>query len=102
VKRLKFMIESNPPVDFKNEFENRPDTQKELGAAMQAIKPVAGWFTYPYGFIIVEANTTEELTQKVAPILHLFKVDAKVSPAVPLEEFPKVVATLEEEAKKYE
>ncbi|MGA8855676.1 MAG: hypothetical protein WB643_00770, partial [Candidatus Bathyarchaeia archaeon] len=73
-----------------------------VGAAMQAIKPVAGWFTYRYGFIIVETNNAEELTRKVAPILHLFKVDAKVSPAFSLEEFPKVVATLGEEAKKYE
>ena len=99
---MKFMIEFNPPVDFKNELENRPDMQKKVGAAMQAIKPIAGWFTFRYGFIIVEANTTEELTRKVAPILHLFKVDAKISPAIPLDEFPKVVATLGEEAKKYE
>jgi hypothetical protein len=99
---MKFMIEFNPPVDFKNELETHPDMQKKVGAAMQTIKPVAGWFTYRYGFIIVEANTTEELTRKLAPILHLFKVDAKVSPAVSLEEFPKLVSTLGEEAKKYE
>lgn len=99
---MKFMIEFNPPVDFKNELETHPEMQKKLGAAMQGIKPVAGWFTFRYGFIIVEANTAEELTRKVAPILHLFKVDAKVSPAFSLEEFPKVVSTLGEEAKKYE
>jgi hypothetical protein len=37
-----------------------------------------------------------------SPTLHLFKVDAKVSPALSLEEFPKLVATLGEVAKKYE
>jgi hypothetical protein len=61
-----------------------------------------GRFTFRCGFLIVEANIAEELTRKVAPILHLFKVDAKISPAIPLVEFPKIVASLGEEARKYE
>jgi hypothetical protein len=99
---MKFMIEFNPPVDFKNELETHPDLQKNVGQAMGQIKPVAGWFTFRYGFMIVEANTTDELTRKVAPILHLFKADAKISPAISIENFPKVVATLGEEPKKCE
>jgi hypothetical protein len=99
---MKFMIEFNPPVDLKNEFENSPAMQKKVGEAMGQIKPVAGWFTFRYGFIILEANTNDELTRKIAPILHLFKTDAKISPAFSIEDFPKLVATLGEEAKKFE
>jgi len=99
---MKFMIEFNPPVDFKNELEMRPDLQKKIGEAIGRIRPISGWFTWRYGFIIVEANTTDELNRKVAPILHLFKTDAKVSPAIPIEELGNIMSVLGEEAKKYE
>jgi len=99
---MKFMIEFNPPVDFKNEFEKRPDLQQKVGKAFENIKPVAGWFTWRYGFVIVEADNIDELDKKVTPINHLFKTDAKVSPAISLEEFPKLVAAMGVEAKKYE
>ncbi|HUK27498.1 MAG TPA: hypothetical protein VLV31_03665 [Candidatus Acidoferrales bacterium] len=96
------MIEINPPVDVKNQLETHPEMQKKIGEAMGNIRPVAAWFTWRYGFIIVEASTTEELNKKVGPLLHLFKADAKVSPTFSLEEFPKMVAALGEEAKKYQ
>ena len=57
--------------------------------------------TYRYGFFVMEAGSNEELNQKVAPFFYLFKTDLKVSPAFGLDEFPKLVAGLGEEAKKY-
>jgi len=98
---MKFLIEFNPPVDVKNNFERSPDLQKKAGEAIQRMNPLSAWFTYRYGFFVVEANSTDELNQKVAPFFYLFKTDPKVSPAFSLEEFPKVVAALGEEAKKY-
>jgi hypothetical protein len=97
----KYMIEFNPPVDVKNNFEKSPDLQKKMGEAIQRMKPLTAWFTLRYGFFVVEANSNEELTKKVAPFLYLFKTDVKISPAFDLDEFPKIVATLGEEAKKY-
>ena len=97
----KYMLEINPPVDVKNNFEKSPDLQKKMGEAIERMKPLAAWFTLRRGFFIVEANSNEELTKKVAPLLYLFKTDAQISPAFDLNEFPKVVATLGEEAKKY-
>ena len=98
---MKFLIEVNPPVDLKNQMEKSPDLQKKIGEAFQRMKPLAAWFTFRYGFIVVEAESNEDLTKKVAPILHLFKTDVKVSPTFPLDEFGKIVATIGEEAKKY-
>jgi len=97
----KYMIEFNPPVDVKNNFEKSPDLQKKMGEAIERMKPLAAWFTMRYGFFVVEANSSEELTRKAAPFFYLFKTDVKISPAFSLEEFPKVVSTLGEEAKKY-
>ena len=97
----KYMIEFNPPADVKNNFEKSPDLQKKMGEAIERMKPLAAWFTLRYGFFVVEANSSEELTRKAAPFLYLFKTDVKISPAFSLEEFPKVVSTLGEEAKKY-
>lgn len=99
---MKFMIEFNPPLDAKNEFEKSPSLQKKLGEAIALMKPLAAWFTFRYGFFIVEANSNEELNKKVAPFFYVFKTDIKVSPAFSLDEFPKLVAGLGEEAKKYE
>ena len=101
VSAMKFLIEMNPPPDVKNEFEKSPDLQKKLGEAFERMKPLAAWFTYRYGFIVVEAESNEDLNRKVAPLLYLFRTDIKISPAFSLEEFPKLVASLGEEAKKY-
>ena len=98
---MKFLIEFNPPVEVKNNFEKSPDLQKKAGEAIRRMNPLSAWFTYRYGFFVVEANSSDELNQKVAPFFYLFKTDAKVSPAFSLEEFPTVVAGLGEEAKKY-
>ena len=98
---MKFLIEFNPTADVKNNFEKSPDLQKKAGEAIERMKPLAAWFTLRYGFFVVEANSNDELTRKVAPLLYLFKTDVKISPALGLDEFPKVVAALGEEAKKY-
>jgi hypothetical protein len=98
---MKFLIEFNPPVDMKNDFEKSADLQKKAGEAIQRMMPLTAWFTYRYGFFVVEANSNDELNKKVAPLFHLFKTDAKISPAFGLDEFPKLVAGLGEEAKKY-
>jgi hypothetical protein len=98
---MKFLIEFNPPVDVKNNFEKSPDLQKKAGEAIERMKPLAAYFTYRYGFFVVEANSSDELNKKVAPFFYLFKTDPKVSPAFGLDEFPKLVAGLGEEAKKY-
>jgi len=98
---MKYLVELNPPVEMKNEFEKTPELQKKVGEAFQRMKPLAAWFTYRYGFVVVEANSNEELNQKLAPLFHLFKSDVKVSPAFGLDEFPKIVAGIGEEVKKY-
>jgi hypothetical protein len=72
-----------------------------MGEAMERMKPLAAWFTLRYGFFVVEANSNEELNRKLAPLFYLFKTDVKISPAFGLDEFPKMVAALGEEAKKY-
>jgi hypothetical protein len=98
---MKFLVEFNPPAEMKNKFEKSPDLQKKMGEAIKRMKPLAAWFTLRYGFFVVEANSNDELTRKVAPVLYLFETDVKISPALGLDEFPKVVAALGEEAKKY-
>jgi hypothetical protein len=98
---MKFLIEFNPPIDVKNNFEKSPELQKKVGEAIERMKPLAGWFTYRCGFFVVEANSNEELNKKVALFFHLFKTDPRISPAFGLDEFPKLVAGLGEEAKKY-
>lgn len=98
---MKFLVEFNPPIDMKNEMEKSPDVQKKVGEAIERMKPLAAWFTLRYGFFIVDANSSDELTRKLAPLFHLFKSDPKISPAFSIEEFPKVVAALGEEARKY-
>ncbi|MGA2627507.1 MAG: hypothetical protein ABSF63_10705 [Candidatus Bathyarchaeia archaeon] len=98
---MKYLIEFNPPADVKNNFEKSTDLQKKAGEAIERMKPLAAWFTLRYGFFVIEANSNDELTKKVAPLLYLFKTDVKISPAFSLDEFPKLVASLGEEAKKY-
>ena len=98
---MKFLMEFNPPVDMKNDFEKSPELQKKAGEAIQRMNALAAWFTYRYGFFVVEANSNDELNRKVAPLFHLFKTDVKISPAFGVDEFPKLVAGLGEEAKKY-
>ena len=97
----KYMIEFNPPVDVKNSFEKSPDLQKKIGEAIERMKPLAAWFTLRRGFFIVEANSNDELTRKVAPFFYVFKTDPTISPAIGLDEFAKTVSALGEEAKKY-
>ena len=83
------------------EDQIRADLQKKMGEAIERMKPLAAWFTLRYGFFVVEANSSDELTRKMAPIFYLFRTDPKISPACGLDEFPKLVAALGEEAKKY-
>jgi hypothetical protein len=98
---MKFLIEFDPPVDVKNDFEKNPELQKKTGEAIERMKPLAGWFTLRRGIFVIEANSNDELTKKIAPFFYIFKVDPKVAPAFGLDEFPKLVALLGEEAKKY-
>ena len=98
---MKFLIEFNPAPEVKNAFEKDPDLQKKVGEALERMKPLSAWFTLRRGIIVVDANSSDELARMVAPLLHIFKVDPKISPAYSLEEFPKLVANLGEEAKKY-
>ena len=98
---MKYLIEFNPPADVKNNFEKSTDLQKKAGEAIERMKPLAAWFTLRYGFFVIEANSNDELNKKVAPIFRLFKTDAKISPAFGIDEFPKLIAGLGEEAKKY-
>jgi len=98
---MKFLIEFNPPIDMKNDMEKSPDLQKKVGEAIERMKPLAAWFTLRYGFFVVDVNSYDELTRKLAPLFHLFKSDPKISPAFGIDEFPKLVAALGEEAKKY-
>jgi len=67
---MKYLIELYPPVDVKNNFEKSPDLQKKVGEAIQRMKPLSAWFTYRYGFFVVEANSTDELNQG-SPLLLL-------------------------------
>ena len=75
---MKFLIELYPPSDVKNEMEKSADIQKKVGEALQRMKPLAAWFTYRYGFIVVEAESVEDLNRKVAPLFHLFRTDIKI------------------------
>ncbi len=79
---MKFLVELYPPVDVKNNFEKSPDLQKKVGEAIDRMKPLSAWFTLRYGFFVVEANSSDELTRKVAPLFYLFKTDPKISPSV--------------------
>ncbi len=98
---MKFLVEFNPPVDAKNEFELNPELQKKLGEAIKKMEPLSAWFTLRRGFFVLEADSGEELGRKLAPIFHLFKTDVECSLAYSLEEFPKLVASIGEGAKKY-
>lgn len=98
---MRFLVEFDPPAEVKNDFELNPELQKKVGKAMENMEPVSAWFTLRHGFIVLEADSGEELSRKLAPIFHLFKTDVEVSPAYSLEEFPKLVASIGEEAKKY-
>ena len=99
---MKYLVEFNPAAEVKNAFEKNPKMQKKIGQAMEAMKPLAAWFTMRYGFFVIEAETVEEIGRKTAAINHLFKTDVKVSPAFSADEFPKLVAAIGNEAKKYE
>ena len=41
---------------------------------MANIKPIAGWFSWRYGFVVVDANTTEELGKIITPFNHIIKM----------------------------
>ena len=73
----KYMVEFNPSADAKNTFEKNPDMGKKMGEAIERMKPLAAWFTLRYGFFVVEANSNEELSKKVAPLFYLFNTDGK-------------------------
>ena len=99
---MRFLIEINPSAEVKNESEKRPDFQKKVEEAFERMKPLAAWYSFNrYGFIIVEAESNEELNNKVAPLWHLFKTDFKISPAFSRDEFRKLTAARGEQAKKY-
>jgi uncharacterized protein DUF3303 len=97
---MKFLLEFNPPTEVKNNFETNPELQKKMMEALDRMKPLAGWFTLRRGFFVFEAESTEELTKKVAPFYFIFKTDPVISPAISMEEFGKVIGILEEEGKK--
>ncbi len=94
-------MEFNPPVEVKNAFELNPELQKKVGSAMEKMEPVSAWFTLRHGFIVLEADSPEELSRKLAPMFHLFETDIEVSPAFSIEEFPGLIAAIGEEAQKY-
>jgi hypothetical protein len=98
---MKFLVEFNPPVEAKNDFEKNPELQKKVMEAMERMKPLAGWFTLRRGFFVFEADSVEELTRKTAVFFYAFKTDPVISPAISIEEFGKVVGFLGEEAKKF-
>ena len=100
-RSMKFLVEFNPPVEAKNEFEKNPELQKKVMEALDRMKPLAGWFTLRRGFFVFEADTVEELTRKMAVFYFIFKTDPVISPAISMEEFGKVVGYLGEEAKKF-
>ena len=98
---MKYLIEFNPPAEVKNAFELSPKLQKKVGQAIKAMKTISAWFTMRYGFFVIEAKSVEDIAKKTGPLMHLFKTDVNVSPAFSLEEFPKLVAAIGKEAKKY-
>ncbi len=98
---MKFLVEFNPPVEAKNEFEKNPESQKKVMEALERMKPLAGWFTLRRGFFVFEADSVEEITRKVAVFYYIFKTDPVISPAISMEDFGKVVGYLGEEAKRY-
>lgn len=98
---MKFLLSFDPPAEAKNLMEANPELQKKLGEHMQKIKPVAGWFSWRYGFLVVEANSWEEIGRIVSPLNQVFKMDVKVAPAIPLEDFDKAVQIAAESAKDF-
>lgn len=98
---MKFLVEFNPPVEAKNEFEKNPDAQKKVMEALERMKPLAAWFTLRRGFFVFEADSVEEVTRKTAVFYYIFKTDPVIAPAISMDEFGKVVGYLAEESKKY-
>jgi hypothetical protein len=98
---MKFLISFDPPAEVKNEFERNPTLQKKLGEHMQKLKPIAGWFSWRYGFLVVEANSWEEIGRIISPFNQVFKMDVKVGPAIPFEEFGKAVQIASEAANQF-
>ncbi len=98
---MRFLVELDPPAEVKNDFELNPEWQKKVGEAIERMEPVSAWFTLRHGFFVLEVDSGEELSRKLAPLFHLFKTDLQIAPAYSLKEFPKLVAGIGEEAKKY-
>ena len=98
---MKFLVEFNPPVEAKNDFEKNPELQKKVMEALERMKPVAAWFTLRRGYFVFEADSVEELTRKASVFFFAFKTDPIISPAISMEEFGKVVGILSEESKKF-
>jgi hypothetical protein len=98
---MKFLVEFNPPVEVKNDFEKNPELQKKVMEAIERMRPVAAWFTLRRGYFIFEASSIEELTRKTAVFFFAFKTDPVISPAISMEEFGTVIGFLGEEAKKF-
>ena len=98
---MKYLISLDPPAEAKNQFEKNPKLQKQLADHLAKVKPVAGWFSWRYGFLVVEANTTEELGKIITPINHIFQMDVRVGPAIPLEEFGKAIQAAAEASQGY-
>jgi len=65
---MKFLISFDPPAEAKNDFKKNPTLQKKLAEHMDKIKPIAGWFSWRYGFIVVEADSWDELGKIVSPL----------------------------------
>ena len=98
---MKFLISFDPPAEVKNEFEKNPTLQKKLAEHMQKMKPVAGWFSWRHGFIVVEANSWEDIGKIISPLNHVFRMDVRVDPAISLEEFGKAVQIAAAAAREY-
>ena len=98
---MKFLISFDPPAEVKNEFEKNPTLQKKLAEHMQKIKPLAGWFSWRHGFIVVEANSWEDIGKIISPLNHVFRMDVRVDPAISLEEFGKAVQIAAAAAREY-
>ena len=98
---MKFLISIDPPAEAKNAFEKNPTLQKKLTEHMQKIKPIAAWFTWRHGFMVVEANSWEEIGKIVSPLNHVFKMDVKVGPAFPGEDFGKAIQVASEAVKEF-
>jgi hypothetical protein len=50
---------------------------------------------------VTEANGWQDLGKIISPLNHAFKMDVKVSPAIPLEQFGKAIQITTETTKEF-